>query len=316
MSLEAMITQAEKSIGLGTPNAIQQWYRERNGPTFNYNFPWCNAAITYWATQAGERDAVLFGTDYAYTVAHAQRFKTAGQWTAMTMGITKSGIRRGDIVFFDWAGSSSIGAIDHVGIVTAVSGEFVYTIEGNTAAVCARRVRTVGQIAGFGRPKYKPEPTAPPATGTGMYKVKAGDSLSTIAAAHKTTAAALAKLNSIKDPDKIREGQVLKLPADAVVQRVVSLSKLLTAAKTDPPQKGTPVSYAGVRILEDALVAEGLLSKGYADGHLGMATLSAISLLQLRYGYRGTQPGGDADGTPGLASMTRLGRAHGFTVIA
>jgi hypothetical protein len=74
----------------------------------------------------------------------------------MTNGILKSGIRRGDIVFFDWNGSSEIGAIDHVGIVTSVSsdGQYVYTIEGNSANVCARRVRVVHDIAGFGRPKY------------------------------------------------------------------------------------------------------------------------------------------------------------------
>ena len=74
----------------------------------------------------------------------------------MKNGILKSGIRRGDIIFFDWDGSSEIGAIDHVGIVTSVStdGQYVYTIEGNSANVCSRRVRVVHDIAGFGRPKY------------------------------------------------------------------------------------------------------------------------------------------------------------------
>ncbi|WP_030747679.1 LysM peptidoglycan-binding domain-containing protein [Streptomyces sp. NRRL F-5135] len=307
MSLEGMITQAEKSIGLRTPNAIQQWYRERNGATFAYNFPWCNAAITYWATQAGERESVLFGTDYAYTVAHAQRFKTAGQWTAMTNGIARSGIRRGDIVFFDWAGTSSIAAIDHVGIITDVKGQYVYTIEGNTASVCARRVRTVGQIAGFGRPKYKA--ATPPAAGSGTYTVRDGDSLSEIAAAHKTSVAVLVELNGIKD-DRIGAGQVLKLPTGAAATTVVSLSKVISAAKTDPPKKGTPVSYAGVRVLEDALVAEGLLAPGYADGHFGTATKSAYALYQQRRGYRGR----DADGIPGKATLTALGRMHGFTV--
>jgi LysM repeat protein len=317
MSLEGMIAQAEKSIGLGEPNAIQQWYRQRNGAAYNYNFPWCNAAVTYWATMAGERDAVLFGTDYAYTVAHAQRFKTAGQWTAMTNGIKNSGIRRGDIIFFDWGGSSEIGRIDHVGIVTGVSSDhkYVYTIEGNSANVCARRVRVVGDIAGFGRPKYTAaaSSTGSSTSTSGTYTVKAGDTLSEIAAAHGTTTKALASLNNISDPNKVGAGRKLKLPAAAKpVQKVVSLAQLVAAFKRDAPKSGTPVSYEPTRYVEDALVAEGLLARQYADGHAGTATKSAYALLQRRYGYSGA----DADGIPGMTSLKRLGRAHGFTVTA
>jgi hypothetical protein len=154
--LEKMIQAMEAWLGTGEPNAIQAWYRQRNGADYAGNFAWCDAEITNAAYNSDNYDAVCFGKDWAYTVAHAQAFKNAGQWTAMTNGILKSGIRRGDIVFFDWDGSSDIGAIDHVGIVTSVSsdGKYVYTIEGNTANVCARRVRVVHDIAGFGRPKY------------------------------------------------------------------------------------------------------------------------------------------------------------------
>lgn len=311
MSVDGMIAQMERWIGTGEPNAIQRWYQQRNGAAYAGNWAWCNATITRAAVDAGEYDAVCFGTDYAYTVAHAQRFKTAGQWTAMTNGIAKSGIKRGDIVFFDWDGSSEIGKIDHVGIVTSVSGQYVYTIEGNTLNVCARRVRTVHDIAGFGRPKYKAA-TPPAAAAAGTYKVQAGDSLSEIAEAHKTTTAALSKLNGIKDPNKITAGQVLKLPAGATVKRVVSLSKLIRAFEADAPKSGTPVSYAPTEYVEDALAAEGLLARQYADGHAGTATKSAYALLQKRYGYTGN----DADGYPGMTSLKRLGKAHGFTVVA
>lgn len=158
--LEAMISSMEKKLGTGEPNSIQDWYRKRNGSAYSYNFPWCNATITWAAVDSGNHDTVCFGTDYAYTVAHAARFQAAGQWTAMTKGFAGTGIRRGDIVFFDWGGSSSIGAIDHVGIVTGVSGNTLLTIEGNTANVCARRARYVHDVAGFGRPKYKTPTTS------------------------------------------------------------------------------------------------------------------------------------------------------------
>lgn len=316
MSVESMIKAMERWIGTGEPNAVQEWYRARNGAAYNYNFPWCNATITRAAFEAGEYDSVCFGTDYAYTVAHAARFKAAGQWTPMVNGIAKSGIRRGDIVFFDWGGTAEIGKIDHVGIVTSVSGGYVHTIEGNTANVCARRVRTVGDIAGFGRPKYKTSAPNPPAAGASTYTVKDRDNLSAIAAAHGTTVKALQSLNGISDPNKIRIGQVLKLPGKTAARPVVSLAKLVKAAKTDAPKKGTPVSYAAAVHVEKALVAEGLLAAGYADGHMGSATRSAYSLLQQRYGYRGTGPNGDANGIPGMTSLKRLGKAHGFTVVA
>jgi LysM repeat protein len=309
MSAEGMVAQMERWIGTGEPNEIQSWYRARNGAAYSGNFAWCDANITRAAVDAGEYDAVCHGTDFAYTVAHAARFKAAGEWHAMTNGIKNSGIRRGDIVFFDWDGSSSIGAIDHVGIVTSVSADhkYVYTVEGNTANVSARRVRTVHEIAGFGRPQYKAAPT--PST-TGTYTVKSGDTLSEIAAAHDTTTTALASLNGIKNANQIKAGQKLKLSAPA--KKSVSLKKLVAAFKADPPKAGAPVSYEPTRYVEDALVAEGLLAHQYADGHAGTATRSAYALLQKRYGYTGK----DADGIPGATSLKRLAKAHGFTVTA
>lgn len=161
--VEKMIRAMEAWLGTGEPNAIQDWYRGRNGNAYAGNFAWCDATVTLSAFASDNYGAVCFDTDFAYTVAHAARFNAAGQWKPMTNGILKSGIRRGDIIFFDWNGSSEIGAIDHVGIVTSVSsdGKYVYTIEGNTANVCARRVRLVHDIAGYGRPKY---PAVTPAT--------------------------------------------------------------------------------------------------------------------------------------------------------
>jgi peptidoglycan hydrolase-like protein with peptidoglycan-binding domain len=93
-------------------------------------------------------------------------------------------------------------------------------------------------------------------------------------------------------------------------QPVVDLSRLVAAARTDPSAPGTPVTYDGVRTVERALVAEGLLSAQYADGHFGSQTLSAYAAWQRRCGYSGA----DADGIPGLSTLSRLGAEHGFTV--
>jgi murein DD-endopeptidase MepM/ murein hydrolase activator NlpD len=58
------------------------------------------------------------------------------------------------------------------------------------------------------KPAVKPVAKAP----AKVYKVKAGDTLSGIAAKHKTTVAVLTKLNGIKDASKISVGQSIKLP--------------------------------------------------------------------------------------------------------
>jgi hypothetical protein len=166
--LEAMVAAMESCLGAhetngNNTNYITKWY--------GLNDAWCDMTITYAAYHSGNEKAVCFNGKYAYTVAHAQAFKDRGQWTAMTNGVVNSGIRRGDIVFFDWEGGSSIGGIDHVGIVTGTDGATVYTIEGNIGNVCARKVRGVREIAGFGRPKYEgasnnaPAPSSKPIPG-------------------------------------------------------------------------------------------------------------------------------------------------------
>lgn len=100
------------------------------------------------------------------------------------------------------------------------------------------------------------------------------------------------------------------VPATGTARPVVDLSRLLAAARADPPKKGTPVSYAGVQTVEAALVEEGLLAKSLADGHFGTATKAAYGLWQMRCGWRGD----DADGLPGKASLTKLGKRRGFDV--
>ncbi|MET8573720.1 N-acetylmuramoyl-L-alanine amidase [Streptomyces sp. NPDC005012] len=91
---------------------------------------------------------------------------------------------------------------------------------------------------------------------------------------------------------------------------VVDLSRLVAAARNDPAAPGTPVSYSGVKTVERALVAEGLLAAAYADGHFGTQTVTAYAAWQRRCGYSGA----DADGIPGMSTLRRLGDKHGFTV--
>lgn len=172
--VKAMLDECAKHIGTGEPNKFQSWYKSRNGNAFAGNFPWCDAFITYCAVKSGNYGVVCHGKDYAYTVAHAQRFKDAGEWHAGTEA-NVGAAKPGDIVFFDWGKSDSIRAIDHVGIVTKNLGNGnVETIEGNTSNKCLRKTRNHADIAGYGRPKYSgsPAPAPKPASDT----IRPGDS--------------------------------------------------------------------------------------------------------------------------------------------
>ncbi|MET7481383.1 N-acetylmuramoyl-L-alanine amidase, partial [Streptomyces sp. NPDC005648] len=95
----------------------------------------------------------------------------------------------------------------------------------------------------------------------------------------------------------------------------VDLSRLITAAKTDPKARQGHVTYmAGTNLVEAALVKLGYLGKTYAgDGSFGSATVSAYAAWQRYLGYAGK----DANGIPGSKSLNYLGVKTGlFTVVA
>jgi len=92
----------------------------------------------------------------------------------------------------------------------------------------------------------------------------------------------------------------------------VSVAHLVAAARKDVPAPDGHTTYPGeVRIVENALVAEGLLARRYADGSFGSKTVAAYAAWQ-RSKAGGSYSGDAADGIPGLSSLTRLAARHGF----
>ncbi|MFF8473875.1 N-acetylmuramoyl-L-alanine amidase [Streptomyces sp. NPDC015414] len=128
----------------------------------------------------------------------------------------------------------------------------------------------------------------------------------------------VAQLPEIVRRAKALTGQTPDKPsAPAPAKPVVDLSKLISAAKTDPRAAQGHTTYAaGVRIVEAALKAEGLLSARYAgDGSFGSVTVQAYAAWQ-RSKAGGSYRGASADGIPGLSSLRKLAARHGFTVTA
>ncbi|MFE3196854.1 peptidoglycan recognition family protein [Embleya sp. NPDC059237] len=93
--------------------------------------------------------------------------------------------------------------------------------------------------------------------------------------------------------------------------RSVSLSQVLKAAGEDPPGPDGHTTFRdAVRLVEDALATEGLLDPRYVDGSYGTKTIAAYGRWQEECGFTGP----DADGRPGVTSLSRLGAKYGFTV--
>lgn len=97
---------------------------------------------------------------------------------------------------------------------------------------------------------------------------------------------------------------------------VVRLSHIIVATSQDAAANsptGT-VHYgdpAGARAVERALVAVGL-NPGPVDGSLGTQFQRAYAAWQVSLGYRGK----DADGIPGMSSLSLLGRRTGLFTVA
>ena len=123
--------------------------------TMDFPAPWCDCFVDWCFVQA-------FGKDMAmkmlhrfddYTVNSAGYYKNNKEWYTVP--------KIGDQVFF----TDSKGGICHTGLVYAVDGANVYTIEGNTSSSagvvanggCVAKKsykRNYGRIAGYGRPNY------------------------------------------------------------------------------------------------------------------------------------------------------------------
>jgi GH25 family lysozyme M1 (1,4-beta-N-acetylmuramidase) len=93
---------------------------------------------------------------------------------------------------------------------------------------------------------------------------------------------------------------------------VVDLSNIIAARKKDlPAATGHKTFPADVKIVENALHAEGFLDAQYVDGSWGTKTDDAYNRFRREVLHL---TGSDAAGDPGKTSLTALGRRRGFDV--
>ena len=145
---DALLQIAESQLGYGEgPGGLTkfgQWYQQTHAkePGFS-NAAWCDMFVSWAATQVGQQEEV---GQYAWTVDHAKWFKSKGAFGDKPVP--------GAIVFFDWDGSDSIDAIDHVGLVKKVINDHtIQTIEGNISNAVVSKTRSDATIVGYGYPE-------------------------------------------------------------------------------------------------------------------------------------------------------------------
>lgn len=113
---------------------------------------WCAYFVSWCASQAGIPSSIF--PRLGNCEAAVNWYKRHSEFYGRGSGYYP---KTGDIIFYNWGGGS---IAEHIGIVTGVSGNNVYTIEGNTDSNvgyrCAgkTRSRTANYIVGYGVPAY------------------------------------------------------------------------------------------------------------------------------------------------------------------
>ena len=103
---------------------------------------------------------------------------------------------------------------------------------GPTVAVTAPTAGPVAPVAAAAPTAPVAAPTAPaPAAKAGTYTVKAGDTLGGIAARHHSSSAAIASANHIANPNALKVGQVLRIPAASAVKKPAARKATVPASR-------------------------------------------------------------------------------------
>lgn len=189
------------------------------GYKMTYSDPWCATFVSFVGIQADLTDIIPRECSCTRMIALYQKL---GRWVENDAYTPKIA----DVIFYDWDDNGSgdnKGSSDHVGIVASISGTTMKIIEGNIDNSVGYRTMKVNAryIRGYGIPDYASKatkeedtPVKEEQTTDIIYVVKAGDTLSKIAAKYGTTYQKLAEYNNISNPNLIRVGQKIKIPCN------------------------------------------------------------------------------------------------------
>ncbi len=136
-----IINTAMKEIGNKGGDKFWSWYG------FGSHVAWC-ACYVSWCESKNDYISNGWAPKFAGCETAVDWFKKKGQWHN-----PDETPEAGDIIFFDWEQN---GYVDHVGIVTGVVDNQIYTIEGNSSDRCRQKRYYVGDevLFGWGTPGH------------------------------------------------------------------------------------------------------------------------------------------------------------------
>lgn len=143
-----IIYSEEKPKLENDPTYYSEWYigGYENNPAWTSETPWCACFVSWALDKSGLPNPPRF----AEVDNFMAYLESTNQWTAQE-GILAgdSAPEAGDLIFFDW---DADGDPQHMGVVLAVIGDTVYTIEGNSAGRVAIRSYAIDddRILGYG----------------------------------------------------------------------------------------------------------------------------------------------------------------------
>jgi hypothetical protein len=272
---EAVLAAAEKDLGYreGATTKFGVWYAALPGHAGQgfESGSWCDMAVSKWAADSGNGPVVGC---FAYVPFHMNWFKQQGIWHPGA-----SGVRRGDVICFDW---NADGTPDHIGYVLGADAAGVHTIEGNTAGVpdrVAHQVRHPSQIEGYGRPRYGGAAAADPVLRLGSNG--------------PDVARAQGRLNAWGASPKLAPDSDFGPATDRAVRAFQSARKLgadgeigpatWAALNKAPPAPARPAAAAGGRH-HGEWVAAGQLSLHNLAGTLGVPVNTLLRTTAVHYG--------------------------------
>ena len=198
------------------------------GYLVKYTDAWCATFVSFVGIVCGLTD--IMPTECGCG-AMIELYKKKGRWQENDAYRPQPA----DVIMYDWDDNGvgdCTGYPEHVGIVEAVDGNTITVIEGNMSNRVGERALQVNgrYIRGYCLPDYASKagsvpsasvPSGNPSSGSAssaeqVYTVKAGDTLSKIAAKYGTTYQKLASYNGIANPNKINVGQKIRIPGSGV----------------------------------------------------------------------------------------------------
>lgn len=150
--------------GYSTGKYYSQWYSSN----WSKDTPWCACFVSWALSEVEKADFIDHPAGrskwYANVDRFAEYFTEINQWEHSTYKGGDYTPIPGDLIFFDWDGDNDL---QHVGVVLSVSGDKIYTIEGNSGNKVAVREYDLTKkedyecIAGYGILPWKtPDETA------------------------------------------------------------------------------------------------------------------------------------------------------------